>query len=130
MLALVAVITHFLQKGYEQDGWFWMLAAELLIFAAVIYASLSQQTGRLKPGPDKGRVTYRQLAEQDSLVQVYIGLYVFLLMVAVVARVLLVGAIEDVSVGPWGVFVALAPIFVIVSWRTYKLEAVCDQPEY
>ncbi len=126
-LASVALVTYFLQKGYERDGLFWLLVTEFAIYAVFLIVFLSRQTGRLKSGPDTVRVSYEQLADRDSSVRAYIGFYLFIVMIAIVARVILVGAIEDVWMGPWGMFMVIAPIFVIVFWRQYKFEATPEQ---
>lgn len=122
-LVSVAVVTYFLQKGYEQDDRFWMFISEMLIYAVVLMIFLSQQTGRLKSGPDTSKVTYERLVDEDSSVNVYIGIYLFLLMILIVAKVIFVGPIEDRSMGPWGIYAVVAPIFVIIFWRQYKLES-------
>jgi len=126
LLALIAValVTYFLQKGYEQDGRIWMFLFELLIYAIALMVFLSQQTGRLKSGPDSSKVTFDLLADEDSSVSVYIGIYLFLLMIFVVAKVIFVGPIDEVWMGPWGMFVVAVPILVIVIWRQYNLESL------
>lgn len=126
-LASVALVTYYLQKRYERDGLFWLLVVEFAIYAVFLIAFLSRQTGRLKSGPDTDSVSYGQLADRDSPTRVYIGLYLFIVMIAVVTRVVLIGAIDDVWMGPWGLFIVTAPIFVIVFWRQYKLEAAPKQ---
>lgn len=126
-LASIALVTYFLQKGYERDGLFWMLVTEFAIYAVFLIVFLSRQTGRLKSGPEIDGVSYEQLADQDSSVRAYIGLYLFIVMIAIVARVILAGAIEEVWMGPWGLFMVIAPIFVIVIWRQYKLEATPER---
>lgn len=123
VLSLIALVTYYLQMGYEENGQFWLFVTEILIYAVFLIVFLSRQTGRLKAGPDTTRATYERLAEEDPALKVYIALYMFLLMAAIVARVLFVGAIEDVWMGPWGLFIAIAPIFAIVFWRQYRLEA-------
>ena len=120
----VAVVTYFLQKGYEQDGQFWMLVFEMSLYAVFLIIFLSQQTGRLKSRPDTNRVSYEQLRDGDSTVGVYVGIYMFVLMILIVGKVIFIGPIDRLSMGPWGLCVAIAPIFVIVFWHQYKLESL------
>ena len=122
-LAVVAVLTYFLQKGFDEGGRFWMLALEMLILAIIVFNVLSQQTGRLKSGPDKKMVTFKQLIDEDPAVGTCIGVYMLLLMMLIVGKVIVFGPIEDASLGPWAIYIAMAPILAIVFWRQYKLDA-------
>lgn len=123
---MAAAVTYALQRGYEntyeQGDRFYLLAFEFLIYAVFLGVFLGKQTGRLKSGPDSSKVTAEQLTDEDSSVQVYIALYLFVLMLVVVGKTIFFGSIEEVSMGPWGMFMAATPLFLIVFWRQYRAE--------
>ena len=123
-LLVVASATYFLQVRFEQDGDFWLLVFELLIYALFGMIALRRQTGRLKSRPDTSKVTGEQLMDEEPLVVAHIGIYLFLLMLLILGKLAADDPIDITSMGPWGFFIAAAPMFVIVFWHQYKLESV------
>ena len=122
LLLIAAGVTYPMQQKYEQDGQIWLFIFELLIYAVILVMFLSQQTGRLKSGPDTSKVSLEELADEDPATGVYVALYLVFLMLIIVARVMLVGPLDDDSLGPWNLFIAFAPLLLIVAWRQYRLE--------
>lgn len=121
-LVIISVVAYLLQQGYEEEGQIYLLVAEYIIYAVGLVVFLHRETGRLKSGPDTSNVSWDQLREEDSSAGVYIALYLFLLMLGIVVKVIFIGRLEDATIGPWGIFIAIAPIFIIVFWRQYLLE--------
>lgn len=118
-LLIVGVVVRFFQSGYERNGEIWMLLAESFTYLVLIVVFLAGQTGRLKSKPDSIGVSSRDLFERDAATRSLIAIYVFVMMLAIAAKVASGSRIE---IDPWGLFVSIAPVFLIVIVGQYRLE--------
>lgn len=118
-LVVVGVLATYFQIGFEEDGQIWMFFAEIATYTALLIVYLRDQTGRLKSGPDTGKVSATELFEDDPGARTYIAIYAVILMLFTVAYAFLG---NEITTGPWNIFIAVCPILVIVFLRQYRLE--------
>ena len=96
-----------------------MFVAELSVYAVALFVFLKGQTGRLKSGPDSGKVSAPELFDRDPLSRTLIASYLFLLMLFAVWHAFRGG---DIDLGPWAIFISACPVFLIVFFRQHRLE--------